>query len=173
MTDNGAAKILGRYAPAQDSDPVTVRLLNFPLQVFSQARQHHDELLREFALLALQPPEDRRGHTTPAQLLALIDTLGRRFGGSSDRSDALRDAAVAAGETSMDLTYLVPRSIGPALAELHDLMEQADAFCRDEQLLTLASTPVERRFREWFLEQFGSQALGAEPVAWDGPLLPE
>lgn len=174
MTDDAPARILGRYGPAGgDDDSVTVRLLNFPLQVFAQARQHHDELLREFALLALQPLEDRPGHAAPAQLLALIDTLGRRYGTTADRNDVLRDEAVAAGETSMDLTYQVPRSIGSAISELHDLMEAADAFCRDEQLLTLASTPVERRFREWFLEQFSSQALGAEPIAWDGPLLPD
>lgn len=54
--------ILGRYGPLGDEDMVTVRLLNFPLQVFAAARQHHDELMREFALLAMRPPEDRPGH---------------------------------------------------------------------------------------------------------------
>jgi hypothetical protein len=70
----------------------------------------------------------------------------------------------------MDLSYQVPASVGPAMSELHQLMEAADAFCQDEQLLTLAATPVERRFRQWFTEQFISQAADAEPVPWDGPL---
>jgi hypothetical protein len=165
--------ILGRYAPPADDDQVPVTLLNFPLQVFAHARQHHDELLREFALLALRPPEDRPGHAVPAQLLTLIDSLGGRFGGVGDRTDALRDEALAAGRTSMDLTYSVPRSVGPALAELHELMEQADRFCQDEQLLTVAATPAERQFRAWFIEQFTAQAEGADPTPWDGPLLPE
>jgi hypothetical protein len=168
-----APAILGRYVPVADREQVTVSLLNFPLQVFADARQQHDELLREFALLALRPPEDRPGHTVPAQLLDLIDTLGRRFGGVGDRTDALREAALARGETSMDLTYSVPRSAGPALRELHELMERADAFCQSEQLLTIAATPVERRFREWFIEEFVVQAEGDAPTPWEGPLLPD
>jgi hypothetical protein len=152
---------------------VTVTLLNFPLQVYAQARQHQDELLREFALMAIRPPQSRSGHEVPAGLLALIERLGRRYGGTADRTDELRDAAVARGETSIDLAYTVPRSVGPAMQELHDLLEQADAFCQQEQLLTLAATPVERRFREWFLAEFASQAAGAEPSAWAGPLNPD
>jgi hypothetical protein len=172
MSDDAPA-ILGRYVPVADHDEVTVKLLNFPLQVFADARQHHDELLREFALLALRPPEDRPGHAVPAQLLDLIDSLGRRFGGVGDRTDALREAALARGDTTMDLSYSVPRSAGPALRELHVLMEQADAFCQAEQLLTIAATPVERHFRAWFIDEFIGQADGADPVPWDGPLIPE
>jgi hypothetical protein len=52
-------------------------------------------------------------------------------------------------------------------------MEQADAFCRAEQLLTIATTPVERRFRTWFIDEFIGQAEGADPVPWDGPLTPD
>jgi hypothetical protein len=165
--------ILGRYTPPADNDNVPVTLLNFPLQVFAHARQHHDELLREFALLAMRPPEDRPGHAVPVQLLTLIDSLGGRFGGVGDRTDRLRDEALARGDASMDLTYSVPRQVGPALAELHELMEQADQFCRDEQLLTVAATPVERRFRAWFIAEFTAQAQGERPTAWDGPLRPD
>lgn len=171
MTEDRA--ILGRYVPATADDQVAVALLNFPLQVFAHARQHHDELLREFALLALRPPEDRAGHAVPGQLLTLIDSLGRRFAGTGDRSDQLRDDALAAGQTSIDLTYTVPRSAGPALAELHDLMQQADQFCQAEQLLTLEATPTERAFRAWFIDEFIAQAEGAAPTAWDGLLLPD
>jgi hypothetical protein len=173
VSDEAAPAILGRYVPVADHDQVTVTLLNFPLQVFADARQHHDELLREFALLALRPPEDRPGHTVPAQLLDLIDSLGRRFGGVGDRTDALREAALARGETTMDLSYSVPRSAGPALRELHALMEQADAFCQTEELLTIAATPVERRFREWFIDEFIGQADSRPPNPWDGPLVPD
>jgi hypothetical protein len=71
---------------------------------------------------------------------------------------------------SMDLTYEVPRSVGPAMRDLHDLMERADEFCREGQLLTLASIPVEREFRLWFLREFIDQAEGAPPTPWGGPL---
>jgi hypothetical protein len=169
MTDESKA-ILGRYAPQDDGPHITVRLLNFPLQLFVKSRQRHDELIREFALLALSPPRDRPGHSVPKSLLDLIDTLGVRYAGVGDRTDAVRDAAVAAGEESMDLTYEVPSSVGPAMRGLHDLMERADEFCRDGQLLTLAPVPVEREFRLWFLQEFIDQAAGKPPTPWDGPL---
>jgi hypothetical protein len=67
----------------------------------------------------------------------------------------------------------VPRTVGAAVAELNELMEQADEFWRNEQLLTVAASPLERRFRTWFLIQFTSQAAGADPTHWDGPLSSE
>jgi hypothetical protein len=169
MTDDQRS-ILGRYSPDDAGESVTVQLLNFPLQVFAGARQHHDELMREFALLALRPPRDRPGHTVPTSLLDLIETLGVRYARVGDRADAHREDAVERGDTSMDLAYVVPRSVGSAMRELHDLMEQADMFCRDEQVLTLAATPLEREFRLWFLAEFTSQADGQPPRPWRGPL---
>jgi hypothetical protein len=168
-----ARSILGRYAPPDGGAHVTVRLLNFPLQVFVAARQHHDELLREFALLALSPPVDRPGHAVPKSLLGLIEALGNRYAGVGERTDAERDEAIERGEVAMDLTYEVPRSVGPAMQELHDLMERADQFCRDGQMLTMASTPVSRDFRLWFLQEFTRQADGEPPTPWRGPLDPD
>lgn len=165
-----ANSILGRNGPPDDPEPVTIQLLNFPLQVFVQTRQHHDELLREFALLALSPPADRPGRAVPKSLLDLVDKLGVRYAGVADRTDAARDAAAARGEAAVDLTYQVSRSVGPAMQELHDLMERADEFCREGQMLTLAATPLERDFRLWFLQEFTRQADGMPPTPWRGPL---
>jgi hypothetical protein len=163
--------VLGRYDPEQPGgELVAVQLLNFPLQLFAQAREHHDELLREFALIALDPQPVGSHRAVPARLLELIEVLGRQYGGASDRMDAAREAAVDRGELTMDLTYHVPRSIGAAMTHLNALMEAADEFCRSEQLLTLAASPLERAFRVWFIEEFVRQAGGEPPRAWDGPL---
>lgn len=167
MTSDERA-VLGRYGggDGQADELVHVRLVNFPLQLFASAREHHDELLREFALLALRPPTSTPDREVPTRLLDLIDVLGRQYAGAGDRTDADRDAAVERGETSMDLSYDVPRSIGAGMLRLHELMEQADEFCRTEQLLTLEASPDERRFRSWFLTEFVRQADGHEPTAW-------
>jgi hypothetical protein len=167
--------VLGRYAPAGHADEpsVEVRLLNFPLPLFLHSRERHDELQREFTLMAIRPPEQRPGHEVPARLLELIDVLGRQYGGAADRSDADRDAAIERGEVSVDLTYELPPSAGPALRQLDQLMEDADAFCRSEDLLTLAATPTETRFRRWYLEQFMVQLAGGDPTPWDGPTHPD
>jgi hypothetical protein len=167
MTDD-TAPVLGRYGALHLEEPlVEVRLLNFPLQLFESARQHHDDLMREFALLAMRPPA---AGTVPHRLLELIELLGHRYGAAGERSDAVRDAAIERGDDSIDLTYHLPRSAMPELRNLHELMEEADEYCRSEQMLTLASTPAERRFRVWFIEQFVTQLDGAEPVPYDGPM---
>lgn len=163
--------VLGRYSPpGTDGELVTVRLLDFPLQLFARARQHHDDLMREFALLALRPPRNRPGHTVPARLLELVELLGRRYGAAGDRTDADRDEAMERGEMRADLTYRLPRSAGPVLEQLHQLMEEADAFCAAEELLTMPAPPLQQRFRRWFIDQFTSQLAGAEPIPWDGPM---
>ena len=172
MTEDAKA-ILGRYAPEDEGEHITVRLLNFPLRVFVKAREHHEELLREFALLALSPPEDRPGHHVPQQFLDLINTLGIRYAGIGANTDAVRDAAIARGERSTDLTYSVPRSVGPAMDELRSLIEQADQYCRDGRMLTMALAPLERQFLWWFLDQFIAQAKDLPPTPWPGGTEPD
>jgi hypothetical protein len=165
--------VLGRYDASPhpaDDELVTVHLLRFPLQLFIIARTQHDELVREFTLMALTPAE--RGRPLPSRLLKLIDVLGRRYRGSAERADTVRDAAAARGELVMDLTYRVPRSARAGLLALDELMDAADEFCRSEQLLTLALRPVEHEFRRWFTGEFVRQIDGEPPTAWAGPLDP-
>jgi hypothetical protein len=172
MTEDAKA-VLGRYAPTDDGGHVEVRLLNFPLQVYAKAREHHDELLREFALLALSPPKDRPGHHVPQQFLDLVNTLGVRYAGIGTGTDAIRDAAIARGERSMDLTYELPRSVRPAMRALRDLIEQADQFCRDGQMLTMALATQERDFLWWFIDEISDQAAGSAPSPWPGSTDPD
>lgn len=171
---NDAHSVLGRYAPEEVPEPlVDISLRNFPLRLFAQARERHDELIREFALLAIHPPRSRPGHEVPGRLLELIQTLGRDYAGAGERADEVRDAALARGDLTVDLTYQLPPSAAPALERLHQLTDDADRFCHDEQLLTLAASELERRFRHWYLEQFTSQLRGGPATPWEGPLTDE
>jgi len=167
-----SAAVLGRYTagapPGEES--VSVELLNFPLQLFAAARERHDELMREFALLALAPDLEADRRALPARLAQLVELLGRRYAAAGVRIDSSRDAAVARGELAMDLTYQVPRSAGAEMASLHDLIVEADAYCRDEQLLTLAPDAEQKSFRDWFLQEFVRQLAGEPPRRWDGPM---
>ena len=172
MNDDANAA-LGRYAPPDDGEHVEVRLLNFPLQVFVKAREHHEELLREFALLALSPPKERPGRHVPHQFLDLINTLGVKYAGLGASTDAIRDAAIARGEMTVDLTYELPRSVGPAMSEFRELLEQADQFCQDGQMLTMALATQEREFLWWFIDEISNQADGAAPSPWTGSTTPE
>ena len=49
------------------------------------------------------------------------------------------------------------------LLELYDL---ADAFCRNERLLTLARTAEQVEFQSWLFGEFVRQANGDDPKPW-------
>ncbi len=145
---------------------VAVRLVGFPLQVYLRSAEHHDGLMREFALLAMDPPVDVPGHEVPAKLRDLVDTLGRQYGGFTDRANATRDDALAAGQDSVDLVYEVPPQAAEAARALGEMLDQADEFCRNGDLLTLATPPEAMTFRRWYLDEFSRQIGGEAPRPW-------
>ena len=146
---------------------VEVRLLQVPVPLWARTQQLTDELLREFALAAAQA-DDEQAHHLPGRLTALIDRLTARFDGVSTAQEEQLFAAAAAGQEVLDeLVFLVPPAAAPASRELGDLLEEADAYCRDGQhLLTLAAPEDVVRFRRWYLWSFLQQVDGAAPVAW-------
>ena len=162
---------LGRYDddPRQD-DLHDVHLLNMPVRVLVASRERHDELMREFALLALGGPVGRAD--IPARLLELIEILGVRYGHAAARPDELVDEAIARGEATIDLSYTVPAHVVDAADKLDALMREADEFCRTEQLLTLARSDVMVEFADWYLDQFRRQVGGLPPQPWTGRLDP-
>jgi hypothetical protein len=57
---------------------------------------------------------------------------------------------------------------GVRFARLIELYELADAFCRNERLLTLARTPELVAFETWLFGEFVRQTAGEEPKPWQG-----
>jgi hypothetical protein len=168
---------LGRYAddgPAAPGGPgadalVEVHLLRLPVAVLVASRERHDSLLRECALLAAQAGD--RPDLPPA-LVDLVMTLGVRYGAVRPRPDAIIEQALEEGRDVIDVTYRVGPTVPAAAERLERLMAAADEFCTSGHLLTLPRNPLERRFSDWYLEQFTAQVAGAPPRAWDGPLVP-
>jgi hypothetical protein len=159
--------ILGRYTHQSDeTDLRTVRLLGLPVALFLRAREHHDELIREFTLMAIRS----NGTALPPRLRELVDILGRRFGASTSRADMERDAAIERGDATVDLTYHVPASLADDLIMLTQLMDDADGFCRTETLLTLPRDPSMVAFGHWYNAEFLRQIDGLPPTPWNGPL---
>lgn len=142
-----------------------VRLVGFPLRLYQQAAEHHEELMREFQLLTIDPPS---GADVPRRLVELVGELTASYGTVSAGAEAERDAALARGDEAIDLTYHVPADVGPACAALDRMLDEADEFCRSEQLLTLASAPDTAAFRKWYLHEFGAQLAGKPPTPWPG-----
>ena len=165
------ASPLGRYDDASGQEDLhDVHLLGLPVRVLIASREQHDELMREFALLALGSPAGRP--EIPTRLVELIQVLGVRYGHAAARPDELVDAAVARGDDMIDLSYTVPAHVVEAADNLDALMREADEFCKTEQLLTLARSDTMVAFADWYLEEFRRQVAGQPPRRWDGPLDP-
>ena len=143
---------------------VEVRLLRLPLQVWQRTQEHVDGLLREFALIA---QDDEAKAAPPGRLLALVQELSAGFGSFSEAQVIEMQAALACGETEIDLSYQVPVAAAPAAQQLGDMLDEADEYCRrGDHLLTLATPAEELRFRRWFISEFVDQLGGAPPTPW-------
>lgn len=141
-----------------------VRLIGFPLRLHQRATEHHAELLREFQLLALDAAAAR---DVPGRLVDLMAELTETYAAGNAAPDAVRDAALARGDDSVDLTYRVPPSAAEACVRLERMLEEADEFCRADRLLTLATPEDAAAFRRWYLGEFAAQLAGAPPTPWD------
>jgi hypothetical protein len=178
--DDGAG-VVGRYRtvdppPGPGASPaalLTVRLLNFPLRVFLEVRERHDELMRELALLSLQGEQDPAARDRlPPELSVLVDLLGRHYGAARERGHPARDAAIARGDVTAALSFHVTSGAVSDLLRLGALLHEADAFCRDGLLLTMPRPPLYRAFVHWYEDEFVRQRLGLPPTPWNGPVIP-
>lgn len=149
-----------------DEQTHEVRILHFPLRVYAKTSEHMEELMREFALLAMRPP-DEPGHEVPKRLLDLVATLTEQYAGLTDAPDRLRDEALERGDEYVDLTFHVPTSVAAASRQLDEILDEVDEYCRrGEHLLTLATPPESLAFRKWYLSEFIGQIDGAAPTPW-------
>ena len=147
-----------------DPDLAEVRLLRFPLPLWQESQEHVDELLREFTLIT-QSEGDHP--SVPRRLLDLVAELTATYAGLSTQPEQERDEAIARGEDEVDLLYLIPPVAAGAIRHLGNMLEEADAYCRQgSHLLTLQTPPAQVEFRRWFLAEFLVQLDGGAPTAW-------
>lgn len=143
-----------------------VLLLQLPVQVWAASQEHHDELMREFALMTADL-EDRDGEAppVPVRLLRLVEELSARFAGSSDEQRGRLFAAAARGDEVMEvLEFALPEAAGPACVQLTEMLDEADDYCRAGHHLRTLATPDELRvFRSWYLGQISEPLAGAPP----------
>ena len=151
-----------------DDELVTVRLDLLPLDVQTAAQQHGDELTRELMLVAEQMHQQTDGAPElPLRFVELVSTLNSQYSMFTAEQEQQLSAAVAAGDSTVDLVYRVPASVGPAAASLGAILDEADAYCREGRLLLTLETPAPLvTFRRWFLDQFVAQSQGRPAVSW-------
>lgn len=150
---------------------VTVRVLGLPLDLASQAQEHHDGLMREMTLLTLELDQDSGDTELPARLVRLVHEFRGTFGAFGEAQQQQADAAAAAGERTVDLVYQVPPAIVDVLARARQMQDEVDEYCRrGDYLLTLETPPDVLAYRRWVFDEFIGQAAGRPPTPWAPPL---
>jgi hypothetical protein len=142
---------------------VEVRLLSLDLEDQRRASEHHEELFREFTLIAASG-EDHEN--VPTRLMSLIDELTSEYSTFTGGIDDVLEAARQRGDRTVDLVYTLPASISIGVRRFLELLDEADAYCRSGDLLTLAPPADAVAFRRWYLEEFVRQIGGEAPRPW-------
>lgn len=144
---------------------VTVEILGIPLDVYLEAEQHNDAVVRELALL-LQTSSARGGHEVPTRLLEIAAEVRAVLGPAATAVRVRVEHALAQCQSTIDLTFDVPVEGWEALVRLAAQLDEVDRFCEAGDLLTLASSPRLRRFRRWYAQQVADQLRGLPATPW-------
>jgi hypothetical protein len=163
--------VLGWEDDADDGGPadevaLTIQLRDVPVDLLHSTLSHGAELRRELRLLAVAHHD---AYPVASDLSAYFTALARDYRWQL-AGEALA-AAISAGESSLDLAVVAPPDAADRFSRLQELYDLADAFCRNERLLTLARTPEQVEFQSWLYGEFVRQGSGEPPRAWQGSRL--
>lgn len=156
--------ITGGAGPTQREpadDDVRVQIFGVPLRSYLKFQRHYRELRREVRLLALAHEADYPLAKNLSDVFGSLE-LELRQGIGADQIDE----AVHAGLEFTDLDLAVPPETAVKIGRYIELLDLADAFCREERLLALARTPEQQQFQTWFLGEFVRQGAGDAPRSW-------
>jgi serine phosphatase RsbU (regulator of sigma subunit) len=138
----------------------TVRLGSVPTDLLLAAKGHIDNVVREFTLARSDP-----AHGDPEMqkhFSELIETVTRGF--ADARADIKRQAveAAARGDVQTELVLTLPLSAADAGEQYLLALDEADGYARAARMLTLATPPAHRVFRQWYVQALVDQlrALG-------------
>lgn len=147
--------------PASDEERMSVRLSHVPVRLMLNALVRGAELRRELRLLAVAHQDT---YPVAGDLSQFFNSVAGDFRSEFDVSDLHQ--SVATGHEHVDLTVSAPTDSGPRFARLIELLDLADAFCRNERLLTLTRTDEQVTFQAWLFGEFVRQLRGESPLAW-------
>lgn len=159
--------LMGRIQPGHGyayENPVTaenghvIDLDPFPVSAFLDWNSHFRELHRELHLLSLS-------HETTYPAARTLNDLFRSLGDSLRSSAGMEqiEHLAAEGAESGPVQLVISRRAPEIIRQLIDAFELADAFCRSERLMSLATSPSQLAFQRWFFPEVIRQAAGEEP----------
>ena len=171
-----AEEILDAWGDIDGTEPertVRVALGDVPTDLLVAAKRHVDNLVREFALAARG---EQSGATAPvpAPLAALIERIVDRFESARLEMKRQANAALEQGLPRTNLVLHLSADTADAAEEYLHALDEIDAYCRANRLLTLETPPQHRIFRQWYIGEIAKQVRAAtagtgpvEPVSFD------
>lgn len=144
------------------ADLVQIEIRDVPLRAFLDFQVHYRELRREVRLLALAHQSQYPLAKTLSDLFGTLDRVLREGIGTEQL-----EAVLGSGQETADLLVVMPVSTASTIGRFLELLDMADEFCREERMLSLARTPEQRRFQQWFLGEFVRQQRGESPRSWE------
>jgi serine phosphatase RsbU (regulator of sigma subunit)/anti-sigma regulatory factor (Ser/Thr protein kinase) len=147
----------------------TVVLGDVPTDLLLDAKAHIDNVVREFTLAGASQPD---GEEIPVDLQRLINTVVNGF---ADARAAIKRQALAAAERGEPRTRLVlnlPATAADAGEAYLAALDEADDYARAARLLTLATPPDHRLFRQWYVNAIIEQIRGLAAGRALGPVVP-
>lgn len=148
-------------------ETITVHLYGVPVELMQGTLAHGAELRRELRLLAVAHQDT---YPVASDLSAYFSALARDFRWQFAGDSLVQ--AIQAGRERADIEVVAPLDAADRFARLMELYDLADAFCRNERLLTLARSAEQVEFQSWLFGQFVGQGSGQEPVPWSGSAAP-
>lgn len=142
---------------------VVVELLDVPVEPASRAVEHHEELLRELALVSLNTD---RAPYLPQRLLELADRVRAQFLPLTRALRATLAGATERGEAVCDVRVELPVELREDTVDFAALHAEAEGLARQGWLLTLTPADDVVRLRCWLLGQLAAQLGGAAPVRY-------
>jgi hypothetical protein len=122
---------------------------------------HGAELRRELRLLAVAHQDT---YPVASDLSAYFSALARDFRWQFAGEAMVQ--ALQAGRSAADIDVRAPLDAADRFGRLLELYDLADAFCRNERLLTLARSPEQVEFQSWLFGEFVRQGRGHDPRSW-------
>jgi GAF domain-containing protein len=146
---------------------MTIDLLGIPVALLQKASEEYEGLFRELRLMK----ERVDSGVTPAaplpdRLSVLVSEIGSRFNGFGPGMDENWQEVVDRNVATYDWHITLPRSAVTACEFYVALLDEADAFSRSAQLLTLPASDTSVAVRRWFLSELVNQLHGSAPTPW-------
>ena len=161
---------------ASGDDAVPVVLRDMPATLWLAAREHHDALLRELALV--RASADDAGAVDVAAVDAARAALDTAVDAELDRARSAGEASVPlplyhpgalpSVPDSMDLHLRVRPEDAAAFGLLQDALDDGERLAHADRLLVRPALPEIVAVRDWACEQVIAQVAGSPGAPWPG-----